>query len=110
IEKAGANAIELNIYNLSLDPDVPPAFIEDGYVNAVKAVAEAVKIPIAVKLPPYFTSLAHIAKLLKEAGARGLVCFNRFYQPDIDLLTLGSTYMLRLSTSAENRFPLRWVS
>ena len=110
IEKAGANAIELNIYNLSLDPDVPPAFIEDGYVNAVKAVAEAVKIPIAVKMPPYFTSLAYIAKRLKEAGARGLVCFNRFYQPDIDLLTLGSTYMLRLSTAAENRFPLRWIS
>lgn len=110
IEKAGANAIELNIYNLSLDPDVPPSCIEEGYVNAVKAVAQAVKIPIAVKLPPYFTSLAYIAKLLREAGARGLVCFNRFYQPDIDLLTLGSTYMLRLSTAAENRFPLRWIS
>jgi dihydroorotate dehydrogenase (fumarate) len=110
IEKAGAHAIELNIYNLSLDPDVPPGLVEGGYVNAVKAVAAAVKIPIAVKLPPYFTSLTYMAKVLKEAGAKGLVFFNRFYQPDIDLLTLGSSHSFRLSTAAENRFPLRWIS
>jgi len=110
IEKAGADALELNIYNLSIDPDMAPAEIEAGYVHAVQAVTRATKLPVAVKMPPYFTSLAYMAKAIGHAGAAGLVLFNRFYQPDIDILTMGSSNTLRLSTSAENRFPLRWLA
>ena len=107
---AGADALELNIYHLSLSPDVPSARVENYYVEVVKAVTAAVKIPVAVKLPPFFTNLAYMAKALEEAGADGLVLFNRFYQPDIDLLSMGPGYTLRLSNGAENRLPLRWIS
>jgi dihydroorotate dehydrogenase (fumarate) len=110
IEKAGADALELNIYHLSLDSDVPSSRIEQSYVDVVKTVAEAVTIPLAVKLPPFFTNLAFLGRELTEAGASGLVLFNRFYQPDVDLLSMGPGYTLRLSTSAENRLPLRWIS
>jgi len=108
--QAGADALELNIYHLSLSPDVPSVQVEDYYVEAVRAVTTAVKIPVAVKLPPFFTNLAYMAKALEEAGADGLVLFNRFYQPDIDLLSMGPGYSLRLSSGAENRLPLRWIS
>jgi dihydroorotate dehydrogenase (fumarate) len=108
--QAGADAIELNIYHLSLSADVPSARVEDHYAEVVRAVTTAVKIPVAVKLPPFFTNLAYVAKALEEAGADGLVLFNRFYQPDIDLLSMGPGYTLRLSNGAENRLPLRWIS
>jgi len=110
IAHAGADALELNIYHLSLSQDVPSAAVEQVYLDVVKKVARAVKIPVAVKLPPFFTNLAFMGKQLKKAGASGLVLFNRFYQPDLDLLSMGPGYTLRLSTSAENRLPLRWIS
>jgi len=110
IAHAGADALELNIYHLSLASNVASCQVEEAYVDVVAAVARAVKIPVAVKLPPFFTNLAFMARELKQAGAAGLVLFNRFYQPDIDLLSMGPGYTLRLSTSTENRLPLRWIS
>jgi dihydroorotate dehydrogenase (fumarate) len=107
---AGADALELNIYHLSLSSDVPSGKVEAHYVEVVRAVSTIVKIPVAVKLPPFFTNLAYVAKALEEAGADGLVLFNRFYQPDIDLLSMGPGYTLRLSNGAENRLPMRWIS
>ncbi|HEY0257510.1 MAG TPA: dihydroorotate dehydrogenase-like protein [Candidatus Methylacidiphilales bacterium] len=110
IANAGADALELNIYHLSLSPTVSSATIEQSYIDIVKLVAGAVKIPIAVKLPPFFTNLTYLAKELKKAGATGLILFNRFYQPDLDLLSMAPGYTLRLSTSTENRLPMRWIS
>lgn len=110
LEKAGADALELNIYNLSLSVDTPSAEIEKAYVDIVQTVVEAVKIPVSVKIPPFFTNLALIVRQLEEAGAAGLVLFNRFFQPDIDLLSMGPGYSLRMSSAAENRLPLRWIS
>jgi dihydroorotate dehydrogenase (fumarate) len=110
IVDAGADALELNIYHLSLSPDVPAADVEQGYIDVVETVTENIKIPVAVKLPPFFTNLAHLGNRLNQAGAKGLVLFNRFYQPDVDLLSMGPGYTLRLSNSSENRLPLRWIS
>lgn len=110
IADAGADAIELNIYHLSLSAEVSSEEVEQGYLDVVQAVTETVKLPVAVKLPPFFTNLTSMGKRLNEAGAEGLVLFNRFYQPDVDLLTMGPGNTLRLSTSAENRLPLRWIS
>jgi len=110
IAEAGADALELNIYHLSLSAEVSSAAVEQAYIDVVKIVTDAVKIPIAVKLPPFFTNLTCMAKGLTEAGASGLVLFNRFYQPDLDLLSMSPGYTLRLSNSSENRLPLRWIS
>ena len=110
MEQAGADALELNIYNIPTDPDVTSAEIEDGYINIVKAVRQAVKIPIAIKLSPYFTNMANLAKRMDDAGANGLVMFNRFYQPDIDLESLEVRPNVLLSTSQELRVPLRWIA
>src|SRR6266516_8171493 len=110
IEQAGADALELNIYYLPTDPDITGAELEDDYVQLVKDVRAKVKLPIAVKLSPYFTALPNLAKRLVEAGADGLVLFNRFYQPDFDLEELEVVHSLDLSTSAELRLPLRWIS
>jgi dihydroorotate dehydrogenase (fumarate) len=110
IADAGADALELNIYHLSLSPDLPSARVEQGYIDVVEMVAANIKIPVAVKLPPFFTNLAYLGKRLNRAGAKGLVLFNRFYQPDVDLLSMGPGYTLRLSNSSENRLPLRWIS
>lgn len=110
IVDAGADALELNIYHLSLSSDVPSDQVEQGYINAVETVTEHLDIPVAVKLPPFFTNLSYVGKRLREAGAEGLVLFNRFYQPDLDLLSMGPGYTLRLSNSSENRLPLRWIS
>jgi dihydroorotate dehydrogenase (fumarate) len=109
-EKAGADALELNIYNMSLSMNTPSAKIEDGYVNVVSRVVSALKIPVSVKMSPFFTNLALMTSKLENAGAAGLVFFNRFYQPDLDLLAMGPGYSLRLSTATENRLPLRWIS
>lgn len=110
MEEAGANAIELNIYYLAFDPDINSVDLEENYVTLVRDVHSKVKIPIAVKLSPFFTGLANVARRLSEAGADGLVLFNRFYQPDFDLEELEVVPNLVLSTSQELRLPLRWIA
>src|SRR5436305_4808286 len=110
IEQAGADALELNIYYLPTDPDLTGAELEDDYVQLVRDVRAKVKLPIAVKLSPYFTALPNLAKRIVEAGADGLVLFNRFYQPDFDLEELEVVPNLVLSTSHEMRLPLRWIA
>lgn len=110
IEAAGADALELNLYYLATDPDLTAARLEDNYVTLVGDLRKSIKIPIAVKLSPFFTSLPNIARRLVEAGANGLVLFNRFYQPDLDLENLAVVPRLTLSTSNELLLPLRWIS
>jgi dihydroorotate dehydrogenase (fumarate) len=110
IEQAGADALELNIYYLPTDPNLSCAELEEQYVKLVRDVRATVKIPIALKLSPFFTSLPHIARRFVEAGANSLVLFNRFYQPDFDLEELEVIPNLQLSTSRELRLPLRWIA
>src|SRR6266699_1250940 len=110
IEQAGADALELNIYYLPTDIDLSGADLEESYVTLVKDIRAKVKLPIAVKLSPFFTSIPNMAKRLVEAGAHGLVLFNRFYQPDFDLDELKVMPDLELSTSHELRLPLRWIA
>ena len=110
IEDAGADALELNIYYLPANPQLTAAELESSYINLVRDVRDEISIPIAVKLSPYFTSLPNIAQRIVEAGADGLVLFNRFYQPDFDLDALGVTPNLQLSTSDELRLRLRWIA
>jgi dihydroorotate dehydrogenase (fumarate) len=109
LERAGADAIELNLYSIPTRPDVTSAQIEDGYVEVVRAVRASVKIPLAVKISPYFTSLANMTKRLEDAGADGLVLFNRFYQADVDLDALEVAPNLLLSTPQALRLPLTWI-
>lgn len=110
IEEAGADALELNLYFLPLDLNLTSAELEQNYVDLVAAVRAEVKIPLAVKLSPFFTALPNLAWRLMEAGADGLVLFNRYYQPDFDLENLAVVPNLRLSTSDELRLPLRAVA
>src|SRR5713101_492695 len=110
IEQAGADALELNIYYLPTDPNLSGAELEEEYVKLVRDVRATVKIPTALKHSPFFTSLPHVAKRFVEAGANGLVLFNRFYQPDFDLEELEVIPNLELSTSHELRLPLRWIA
>ena len=110
IEQAGADAMELNIYDIATDPDMTSAQLEDNYVELVSNIRKQVKIPIAVKLSPFFTALPNFARRLAQAGANGLVLFNRFYQPDYDLDELEIVPNLVLSTSDELRLPLRWIA
>ncbi|NOK61865.1 MAG: dihydroorotate dehydrogenase-like protein [Chloroflexi bacterium AL-W] len=110
IEEAGADALELNIYYLPTDIDLSSAEVEDVYVSLVKEVRMQVKIPIAVKLSPFFTALPYMTRRFVDAGANGLVLFNRFYQPDIDLENLEVVPNLQLSSSQELRLPLRWIA
>jgi dihydroorotate dehydrogenase (fumarate) len=110
IEQAGADAIELNIYYLPTDPALTSAALEDSYVQLVAAVRAEVRIPVAVKLSPFFTALPHVARRLVDAGANGLVLFNRFYQPDFDLERLEVMPNLTLSTSVDLRLPLHWIA
>jgi dihydroorotate dehydrogenase (fumarate) len=110
MEQAGADAVELNIYNLPTSVDLTSAELEDEYVALVQAIREKIRIPVAVKLSPFFTSLPHFARRLVEAGANGLVLFNRFYQPDLDLEELEVVPSLVLSSSRELRLPLRWIA
>jgi dihydroorotate dehydrogenase (fumarate) len=107
---AGADAIELNLYLVSADPLTSPEVIEGHYRDLVAQVAGEVSIPVAVKLSPFFTALAHTAQKLVKAGARGLVLFNRFYQPELDLESLQVEPHLLLSRSEELRLPLRWIA
>jgi dihydroorotate dehydrogenase (fumarate) len=110
MQDAGADALELNLYYLATDPDLPGLELENAQVELVANVKSAVSIPVSVKISPFVTSLPNFARRLKEAGADGLVLFNRFYQPDIDLETLEIVPSLVLSTSDELRLPLRWIS
>ncbi|MFH1417562.1 MAG: dihydroorotate dehydrogenase-like protein [Planctomycetota bacterium] len=110
LAQAGADALELNLYQVAADPTVDGAAIEDRYLEVLREVKKAVKLPVAVKLVPYFSSLAHFAKRLDDAGADGLVLFNRFYQSDIDLESLEVVPVLTLSSPHEMRLPLRWIA
>ena len=109
IEEAGADALECNIYSIPTDPDVSSAQVEQIYIDIVKAVKNAVSIPVAVKISPFFSNLANMAKRLDQAGADGLVLFNRFYQPDIDLEELEIRPNVLLSTPQALRLPLTWI-
>jgi dihydroorotate dehydrogenase (fumarate) len=110
MQAAGADAIELNAYFLATDPGETGEAVEERTLAIVRAVKAAVSVPIAVKLSPFYSSLSHFARRLEEAGADGLVLFNRFYQPDIDIENLDVVPNLRLSTADELRLRLRWVS
>ncbi|MGZ5351771.1 MAG: dihydroorotate dehydrogenase-like protein [Actinomycetota bacterium] len=109
IQDAGADALELNVYFIAADPLETGADVERRYVELVAAVRQHVTIPLAVKVGPYFSSMANMATRLVDAGADGLVLFNRFLQPDIDLETLEVDTTLHLSTSDELSLPLRWI-
>jgi dihydroorotate dehydrogenase (fumarate) len=110
MQQAGADALELNIYSIPTDMDLAAADVEQAYVDILKAVKTAVTIPVAVKLSPFFTNFANMAKRLADAKADGLVLFNRFYQPDIDLETLEVKPNVLLSTPMAMRLPLRWIA
>jgi dihydroorotate dehydrogenase (fumarate) len=110
IEQAGADALELNVYYIPTDFDLTSQEMEQTYVDLVKDVRAKVSIPLAVKLSPYFTTLPNLASRLVGAGANGLVLFNRFLQPDLDIETLEVTPNLVLSNSSELRLPLRWTA
>ncbi|MDA0379184.1 MAG: dihydroorotate dehydrogenase-like protein, partial [Bacteroidetes bacterium] len=110
MEQAGASAIELNLYFIPADVNTSAEQIEKRYLAVVKLVREAVGIPVAVKLSPFFTSTAHFANELCKSGASGLVLFNRFYQPDLDIYKLDVVPRLRLSDSDDLRLPLRWIA
>jgi len=109
IERAGADAIECNIYYIPTDPKVSAADIEKTYLDILGAVKAAVKIPVAVKLSPFFSNMANMAHRLDAAGADALVLFNRFYQPDIDLEELEIRPNVLLSTPQALRLPLTWI-
>ena len=109
IEQAGADALECNIYYIPTDPELKAAEIEQTYVDIVWAVKSAISIPVAIKISPFFTNVANVAKRLDDAGADGLVLFNRFYQPDIDLEELEIRPNVLLSTQQALRLPLTWI-
>jgi len=109
-EEAGAQGLELNIYHVAANPEESGADIEKLHLDILHAVKNAVEIPVAMKLSPYFSSLGHMAKQFDEAGADALVLFNRFYQPDIDLDAMEIETTLDLSTAADIRLPLRWIA
>ena len=110
IQAAGADALELNLYYIPTDLDMTSNDIEAAQVELVADVKSAINIPLAVKISPFVTSIPNFIKRLVEAGANGIVLFNRFYQPDFDLDELEIVHSLDLSTSAELRLPLRWIS
>jgi len=110
IEQAGADALEVNVYSVEADPSASSADVEGRYLDAVRSVRAAVKIPIAVKLSPYFTSLGHFVARLDEAGVNGVVLFNRFLQPDLSLEKMAATPSMTLSSPSEALLPLRWIA
>jgi dihydroorotate dehydrogenase (fumarate) len=110
MEEAGADALELNLYYLPIDPAILGSELEDNYVMLVCDVCRSIRIPVAVKLSPFFTAIPNIAKRMTDVGAKGLVLFNRFYQPDIDLEALEIIPNLFLSNSRDLRLPLRWIA
>ncbi len=110
MQEAGADAIELNVYYIAANPDIGPREVEDMYIEDLKTVKSSVTIPVAMKIGPYFTSFSHMARRLSDAGADGLVLFNRFYQPDINLDRLEIVPNLMFSSAFEMRQPLRWIA
>jgi len=110
IEQAGADALELNLYSIPTSLDLPGSQVEDNYLQVVRAVRAEVTIPLAVKVSPFFSNFANMAKRFDDAGANGLVLFNRFYQPDFDLESLEVIPNVLLSTPMAMRLPLRWIA
>ncbi len=110
IQQAGADALELNIYYIPTDMSLTAAQVEQNYLEILRAVKAEVTIPVAVKLSPFFTNFANMARRLDQGGANGLVLFNRFYQPDIDLEALEVKPNILLSTPMAMRVPLRWIA
>jgi len=110
IEKAGADALELNIYNVPTDPERMANDIETEYLSIAASIKRLLKIPVAVKLSPYFTNFSRFARRLDEQGTNALVLFNRFYQPDIELETLEVSPNVLLSTPMAMRLPMRWIA
>jgi dihydroorotate dehydrogenase (fumarate) len=110
IQEAGADAVELNVFYVPADPALSGRLVEQRYIDVASSVRHGVSIPVAVKMSPYFSALSEIARRLVVAGADGLVLFNRFYQPDIDLEQVEITSDLQLSSPAEIRLPLLWLS
>lgn len=110
IEATGVAGLELNLYSVPSDPNIDAATIEAGYIDVIRAVCSNTNLPVAVKVSPFLTAPAHFARQVVAAGAKGLVLFNRFYQPDIDLDTLEVVPNLKLSHSDELRLPLRWTA
>jgi dihydroorotate dehydrogenase (fumarate) len=109
-EQAGADAIELNVYFIVTNPKETGAEVEQRYIDILKAVKKSVRIPVAMKLGAFFSSIPNMATRLSDAGADGLVLFNRFYQPDIDLETKEVTPNVILSNSSSSRLPMRWIA
>lgn len=109
LEEAGADALELNVYLIPTDPHASGRDVERRYVDLVESVRSEVSIPLAVKVGPYFSSIPHMARKLVKAGADGLVLFNRFFQPDIDLDTLEVVPTVNLSPRTALLLPLRWI-
>ena len=109
ITEAGADALELNIYKIPTQTEVTGSKIENVYIDTVRSVRAAAKIPLAVKLSPYFSNFANMAAAFDQLGVNGLVLFNRFYQPDIDLEKMEVAPNLTLSTPADMRLPLHWI-
>jgi dihydroorotate dehydrogenase (fumarate) len=108
--EAGASAIELNLYRIATDPETSGGEIERQAIETIRSVRAAVAIPIAVKLSPFYSAVAHLGRELDRAGADGLVLFNRFYQPDIDAEGMAATRTLHLSDSSELRLRLHWMA
>lgn len=110
LEDAGADAIELNVYRVAADPQRSGAEVEQDYIDIVTEVRASLRVPLAVKIGPFFSSMAHMAYRVVAAGADGLVLFNRFYQPDLNLETLMVEPRVELSDSRDLRLPLRWIA
>ncbi len=110
IEESGADALELNVYTIPTDPLVTSSQVEEELSEIVKDVCEAVEIPVAVKLSPFYSSIPCVAKTVTEAGAEGITIFNRFYQPDLDIKTMDVVPRLELSTPQELLLRLRWAA
>lgn len=110
IEYAGADALEINVYFIPADPHLAPESVEDRYLDIVRMITGTVKIPVSVKLNPYFSSMANMAHKIHMAGADGLVLFNRFYQPDIDIDKMSVVTNLEYSHPSEIRLPLLWIA
>ncbi len=110
IQQAGADAVELNVYSIPTEMDRTSLEIEQTYIDIVKAVKSVVGIPVAIKLSPFFSNMANMAKRLDRAGVNGLVLFNRFYQPDVNLAEMEVQANINLSMPQDSRLPLRWLA
>ncbi len=110
LQEAGADAIELNIYFLATSPEETAAAVEQRTIDILQSVRASVNVPVAVKVGPFWSAFAHMARRLEQTGANGLVLFNRFYQPDIDLEDMSLVPNVLLSTPQAMRLPLRWIA